>query len=179
MYILAVPLTSVRGILCLSLMALFLHQAEEYRWPGNFRVMLNTVLYKSTWPDRYPLNARSALLVNVGMGWTAYALAAVLCEHALWLGIATMLVSAGNVVGHVLLFNIKGRTLYNPGMATAVVLFAPLVGWFFWEIMTTGRASVWDYVIGIPLGILLNLSIVGIIRWGADRSLAWGFGKFH
>jgi len=175
MWLTDISLTSVQGILCLSLISLFLHQAEEYRFPGYFPGMLNRVLYHSTTPDRYPLNTQSALLVNVAMGWTAYLLAAVYAEHTLWLGIATVLVSLGNVVGHVLLFNIKGKTLYNPGMATAIFLFIPLVVWFFWTITTQHLAHPLDYALGIPLGILLNLSIVIIIRLWADQKTHWIF----
>jgi hypothetical protein len=91
--LLIIPLDRLSLILWLQLIALFIHQAEEYRYPGYFPGMLNTTLYMSTKPDRYPLNTNTALLVNVGVGWLVYVLAAVLGEMALWLAIATMLVS--------------------------------------------------------------------------------------
>lgn len=106
-------------LLWLSLISLLLHQVEEYRWPGYFPGMTNRMLYRSSQPDRYPLNTRTALIVNVVMGWGSYAAAAVAGSRLPWLGIATLLVSAGNVVAHTLLFNWKGRTWYNPGQATA------------------------------------------------------------
>jgi len=52
-----------------SLVSLFLHQFEEYRYPGYFPGMMNTVLFSSKHPDRYPLNTNTALIVNVYVGW--------------------------------------------------------------------------------------------------------------
>ncbi len=44
-------------VLWLSLGSLFLHQVEEWRWPGYFPGMLNAKVFESPHPDRYPLNA--------------------------------------------------------------------------------------------------------------------------
>ena len=65
------------------------------------------------------------------MGWLFYFLAALFGEKVLWLGMATILVSAGNFVAHTFLFNIKGKTFYNPGMLTADLLFLPIAVYFF------------------------------------------------
>src|ERR1700712_1526395 len=88
-------LTDYQIIVWVSLITLFFHQLEEYRIAGTFPGMLNTALYKSTMPDRYPLNTNTAFYVNVVVGWTFYVLAAVLAEKAIWLGIATIMVSLG------------------------------------------------------------------------------------
>ncbi len=40
------------------------------------------------------------MLVNVVVGWVSYLLTAVFAERALWLGIAAILVSFGNLVAH-------------------------------------------------------------------------------
>jgi hypothetical protein len=45
-------------------------------------------------------------------------LAALFWGQAFWLAIATIMVSLGNVLAHTLVFNIKVRTLYNPGLFT-------------------------------------------------------------
>src|ERR1700761_4708491 len=93
-------LSTVAVILWLSLASLFIHQLEEYRFPGYFPSMLNSAMYKSNMPDRYPLNAQTSFVVNVPMGWMFYLLAAVFATRCIWLGIGTMLVSVGNVVAH-------------------------------------------------------------------------------
>src|SRR5436305_2403785 len=98
--------TGLALLLWLSLITLFLHQCEEYRYPGYFPGMINSILFSSRQPDRYPLNAQSSLIVNVLVGWLVYFLAAVFSETLVWLGIATILVSVGNVLAHPFLFNI-------------------------------------------------------------------------
>ncbi len=160
----------------LNLLALFLHQLEEYRYPGTFPGMINRVMFQSLLPDRYPLNPQSALIINVVTGWGAYGAAAILAERAAWLGIATMLVSAGNVLAHTLLFNGKGKTLYNPGMATALLLFTPIAGYFFYFLLTGSAISPMEYAIGVILGILLNyFGILKMIDWMKDRNSAYHF----
>ncbi len=156
---------NVSSLLWLSLVSLFWHQFEEYRYPGYFIRMLNTVMYKSDNPASYPLNPFTSLIVNGVMGWTFYAAAALFYQQALWLGIATILVSMGNVIAHTFLFNIKGKTLYNPGMATAILLFLPLACRFFYIIHQQQLVTSLDYVIGVPLGIALNVMILKLIDW--------------
>jgi hypothetical protein len=138
--------------------------------------MINTTLYMSTKPDRYPLNTNTALLVNVAVGWLVYVLAAVLGEIALWLAIATMLVSAGNLVAHTILFNIKGKTLYNPGMLTALLLFLPIVVYCCSLIIQGQLASALDWLLGLMLGIVLNyIGILKLIDWLKDEHTTYIF----
>jgi len=163
-------------ILWLSLVSLFAHQFEEYRYPGYFPGMINTVLFQSAKPDRYPLNPNSALVVNVGVGWLFYVAAAVFGDHVVWLGMATILVSVGNVVAHAVLFNLKGKTLYNPGMATALVLFLPLAVSFFAAVIQNHAASTGDWLIGVALGLVLNyVGVLKLIDWLKDENTPFVF----
>lgn len=158
-------------LLWVSLISLFLHQLEEYRFPGYFPGMLNSVMFSSAQPDRYPLNAQSAFLVNVVEGWLVYFLAAWFGDKALWLGIGAILVSAGNFVAHTFVFNIRGKTLYNPGMLTADFLFLPIAAYFFYLVIQGGYATTTDWVLGLLLGIALNyVGILKVIDWFKDRN---------
>jgi Protein of unknown function with HXXEE motif len=169
-------LTNYQLLMWLSLISLFFHQLEEYRIVGTFPGMVNRAMYKSDLPDRYPLNTNTSLYVNVFVGWGAYMLAAILAEQAIWLGIATILVSLGNTVGHTTIFNIKGKTIYNAGLATCWLFFAPIVYFFFLTIHTENLATVTDYLIGVPLGIVLNVvGIVKLIDWMADKNTKYIF----
>lgn len=85
-------------LMWLSVISLFFHQLEEYRIVGTFPGMVNRVIYKSDLPDRYPLNPNTSLYINVFIGWSTYIFAAIFNEHAVWLGIATILVSLGNIL---------------------------------------------------------------------------------
>jgi hypothetical protein len=169
-------ISPLHTLMWISLVTLFAHQFEEYRFPGTFPGMLNRVLFNSQSPDRYPLNMQSALVVNVVVGWGSYLLAALFIDQALWLGIGTVLVSLGNTVAHVTLFNIKGKTIYNPGMATSLALFVPVIYVFFDMILASGQASLLDWALGIGLGILLNvIGIIKVIVWMKDENTPYIF----
>lgn len=165
-------------ILWVSLISLFLHQFEEYRYPGYFPGMMNTVMFSSKHPDRYPLNTNTALIVNVFVGWFAFLLAAMFGEKALWLAIATILVSVGNFFAHTFLFNIKGKTFYNPGMFTAILLFAPIAVYFGYYLIQGNLATLLDWVVGILVGICLNyFGVIKLIDWLKDKNTEYIFPK--
>ena len=171
-------LSSYQLIVWLSLVSLFFHQLEEYRIVGSFPGMVNKVLFKSELPDRYPLNSNTALIINVIVGWLFYFLAAVFAEKAIWLGIATILVSAGNTIAHTFMFNIKGKTFYNAGMLSSLLLFAPICFFFFKIIYEDQLITTMDYLIGIPLGIVLNVvGVLKLIEWLADKNSPYIFAK--
>ncbi len=156
---------SVQLILWVSLITLFLHQFEEWRWPGWFAGFLNIGLFRSDDPTRYPLNPTSAMVVNVVVGWSGYVLAALCWSNALWLGVATLTMSIGNCVFHLVFMPLRLRIPYNPGMATSLFLFLPTVIWFFVEASSQGLMTVGDLLIGIPLGMVLNVvGIIGVIE---------------
>jgi len=163
-------------VMWLSLASLFLHQVEEWRWPGYFPGMLNSRVFHSRQPDRYPLNANSGLMVNVVVGWGSYLLAALFWEQAFWLAIATILVSVGNVIAHTIVFNIKGCTLYNPGLFTCWVAFAPVIWFFFALTIDQGLASTTDWIVGVAVGLILNyVGIFKMIAWMADPKSPYVF----
>lgn len=169
-------LTAYNYITWLSLISLFLHQLEEYRIVGTFPGMVNRVMYNSEFPDRYPLNTNTSVYVNVYIGWTFYFLAAIIGEKAIWLGIATILVSLGNTIAHTIVFNIKGKTHYNAGLATSWLFFVPCIYFFFMTIHKENLVTAWDYLTGIPLGIILNVvGILKLIEWFADKDTTYIF----
>ena len=165
-------------LMWLSLVSLFFHQLEEYRIAGTFPGMVNRVMFHSTEPDRFPLNTNTAFMVNVVVGWATYLAAALLGEQAVWLGLATILVSMGNIIAHTLVFNIKGKTLYNAGLATSWLFFAPCVYCFFKITRAEDLITINDWLIGIPLGIALNVvGILKLIEWLADKDTPYIFPK--
>jgi len=169
-------LTNYQLLMWLSLISLFFHQMEEYRIVGTFPGMVNSVLFKSDQPDRYPLNTNTAFVINVLLGWVIYFLAAIAGEKFIWLGIATILVSFGNIVAHTLVFNIKGKTIYNAGMATSLLFFVPCTFFFFKIIYEGNLVTITDYLIGIPLGAALNIfGIIKLIIWLSDRNTKYIF----
>ena len=165
-------------VLWLSLGSLFLHQIEEWRFPGYFPGMLNSAMFNSDLPDRYPLNANSGMIVNVFFGWGGYLLAALFWHQAIWLAFATILMSIGNIVAHTIIFNIKGKTLYNPGLITSWLFFAPIVYLFFDMVITEHLATPLDWVIGLVLGAVINyFCVYKMIVWLADRNTPYVFPR--
>lgn len=165
-------------LMLLNLTALFLHQLEEYRWPGTFPGMLNRVMFNSEQPDRYPLNSNTSLIINVFVGWMVYLLAIIAGSSMVWMGMAAILVSVGNIVAHTFVFNLKGKTLYNAGLISCWLFFAPCVFFFFKIIHQQDLVSAIDYLIGIPLGIAINIfGVLKPIKWLADRNTVYIFEK--
>lgn len=163
-------------LMWLSLISLFFHQFEEYRVAGTFPGMINRVMFHSDLPDRYPLNSNTSLIINVFIGWAIYLLAAIGGERYIWLGMASILISLGNIIAHTFIFNIKGRTLYNAGLATCLLFFVPCVYFFFKIIHNDGLATTSDYLIGIPLGIIINIfGVFKLITWLADKNTKFTF----
>jgi len=92
------------------------------------------------------------------------------------LGIATILVSIGNTIAHTVVFNIKGKTVYNAGMLTSWLLFVPCAYFFFSIIYNTHLVAMTDYLIGIPLDIILNVvGILKLIDWMAGKDTVYVF----
>lgn len=171
-------ISPLRIILLVSFISLLFHQVEEYRFPGYFPGMVNTVMFNSKHPDRFPLNTQSAFIINVCFRWGVYILAIVFAEKALWIAIASLMISLGNVFVHIFLFNIKGKTFYNPGMATALLLFLPIIIYFFLYVQHNNVSQPMDYIIGIPLGIVLNyLGVLKIIDILKNKNTRFIFAK--
>ena len=173
-------LSDFRLLLSISLITLFIHQFEEYQIPGYFPRMVNAIMFRSKQPDRFPLNTNTALVINVGLGWLLYALAIFLLQSAIWLAISTIVISAANVIAHTFLFNIKGKTLYNPGMVTSLVFFLPLIVYFFVFLSKHHLIHPETFILGIVLGLLLNyFGVVKLITILSKKDTAYIFKPFH
>lgn len=106
----------------LPLVALLWHQTEEWVWPGGFLPWMNREAIGSG-EDEFPLTRRLGLVVNVGLGWGVGAGAGLTRDPAL--SSLQLALLAGNVGLHSA-EAIRSRRR-NPGLLTAVGLFAPLV----------------------------------------------------
>ncbi|MBS1493642.1 MAG: HXXEE domain-containing protein [Bacteroidetes bacterium] len=167
---------SLKFILWFNFASLFFHQFEEYRYPGYFPGLINEKLFSSRMPDRFPLNTNSALIVNVCLGWTVYFIAIFIGEKYIWFAIGVTLISVGNFFAHTIMFNIKAKTIYNPGMLTSILLFLPGAGYFFYFISKSNLASPFDYIIGLLLGFIFNyFGIIKIIEWMKDENTKYIF----
>ena len=77
-----------------------------------------------------------------------------------------------------IIFNIKGKTFYNPGLLTSWLLFVPIVYFFFRLVSAEELASPLNWIIGIGLGIALNyFGIYKMILWLADTNTLYVFPR--
>ncbi|MEK4850415.1 HXXEE domain-containing protein [Paenibacillus sp. FSL H7-0756] len=119
----------INSILWLSLVAILLHQFEEYRWPGYFPGIFNKALFKSESPDNYPLNKQSAMIINVVIAYVFYLLP-VFFPSVVWLGMAPVLMGFFQIIFHGVVVNIRAKSMYNPGLVSAIVVHLPVGIWY-------------------------------------------------
>ncbi|OBA04427.1 hypothetical protein A9P44_17850 [Paenibacillus polymyxa] len=139
--------SDLSGILWLSFVAILFHQFEEYRWPGYFAGLFNNVMFKSDTPDHYPLNTQSAMIINVAIAYVFYLLP-VWFPQVVWLGLAPIFMGFFQVVWHGIVVNLKAKTVYNPGLCTALLLHVPIGIWYIHEISKRDIPTRIDWITG-------------------------------
>ena len=118
-------LSRPQTLAALNLAALTVHQYEEYEDPGFFPGQFNGGILHSEEPDRYPLNTNTALIVNVPLAYTFYALPIVLPKHRT-LGLAPVLFGFLQAVGHGTAFPRLAGARYSPGFIASILLHVPI-----------------------------------------------------
>ncbi|HKP20300.1 MAG TPA: HXXEE domain-containing protein [Thermoleophilaceae bacterium] len=105
--------------------ALTVHQYEEYEDPGYFPGQFNAGVLHSDKPDRYPLNTNTALIVNVPLAYTFYALPIVFPRNRV-LGIAPVMFGFLQAAGHGTIFPRLAGDRYSPGFLASALLHVPI-----------------------------------------------------
>ncbi|HEY1429869.1 MAG TPA: HXXEE domain-containing protein [Candidatus Tumulicola sp.] len=138
----------IQIILIFSFMAMLAHQVEEYALPGGFPAISNIlVMREKIAPDRYPLNANQCMICNVLLTYPFF-IAAIAFPNIIWLGLAQVGLGLFQIVGHGIVTPIMMKKLYNPGLATNVLLFYPIGIYYIWYVSSNKLASPTDYVLG-------------------------------
>lgn len=144
-------------MMCLSFMALNVHQFEEYAIPGGFPMVMNMAfMEEKEVPERYPLNKKSAFVCNVCCIYPIYILAIIFSQQ-LWLGLAVVIMGVAQIFVHGIAFNKKLGTIYNPGIASIIFLFVPLCGIYIWYIVTSCEVLWWHWLIALILQPVLGM----------------------
>lgn len=169
----------IRIILWLSFVAILAHQFEEYRWPGYFPGIFNIVIFKSTNPDRYPLNSQSAMVINMLIAYIFY-LVPVFFIDQIWLGLAPVLMGFFQFIWHGFFANIKAKTIYNPGLFAVLFLHIPIGCWYINYILSHDLASTMDWIFGtVYFAIASYILIVKGNMWMKDEKSNFIFAKKH
>ena len=151
-------LTIIQKLLLASLMALPIHQFEEYQLPGGGPIVINRIY----WGEKerylnYPGNWNSIMIVNLSA--YVFYIAALCLPDVIWLGLGTMLFNLFQVLGHCVLMNVNGKTWYNPGMASSVILFLPISIAYIIQIKGIATAGSWGIAVA-ALFVMLILTVI-------------------
>jgi hypothetical protein len=122
----------------LALPLLLAHQTEEWVRPAGFLEFSNERLLGSDEPT-WPLTPRIGFHVNVTIGWGSAVAGALLWRRTPAVAAFVLGIETGNVAMHTAMA-VRERG-YNPGVGTAVLLFAPHVALSVRELRRGGRMT--------------------------------------
>ena len=144
----------LQRILTINFIIVLLHQFEEYSWPGGFPSVANVVMLPQFGRFFKPLNQLSSAAANCTFAYVFYLLP-ILFPNTIWLGLATFIVGAVlQVIGHAIFVNYRIRSLYSPGVATAVFGWLPLGAIYVNYIYEHRLVSAWDWPIAVGYMVL-------------------------
>ncbi len=172
--------STLQRLLLMSFMALLVHQFEEYAWPGGFPAVFNIAFQprEGGKPDRYPLNRRSALFVNVVFAYPFYILA-IIFPSLIWLGLAQVLFGMTQLIVHGILINRKMHSIYNPGLLSVVFFHWPIGIYYIWYISVNGLAQWWMWpVAAVILAAAVFFGVITpVTRWFLDKDSPYAFSE--
>jgi hypothetical protein len=171
---------TLQRLLLMSFMALLVHQFEEYAWPGGFPAVMNIAWLpgKETKPDRYPLNRRAALFVNVLFAYPYYILP-IIFPSLIWMGLGQVMFGMTQFVIHGIVINRKLHSIYNPGLFVVVFLHLPIGIYYIWYVIVNSLVLWWTWPVAI---IWLAAGAVGgvampVTSWFADKNSRYAFSE--
>jgi hypothetical protein len=135
----------------------FLHQFEEYVFPGGFKEFFNTKVLGSPVAAE-PLNARVSVWINVPIVYVAFPISAVLATTvALPFGLWMAYFSIINALSHVVMFAKLG---YNPGFIVSLLLNIPVGIYTIVYLSTHGLVSPMVQVVSAGIGLAVQVALM-------------------
>ena len=165
------PVGIVPKLLLLSSSILALHFFEEFGWPGGFPYMGVKILLGSDEKDstKWNCNNLNCLFGN----WLALVLIYMMplaLPGVRFLTMCAMLFNFAELLMHLVLFNVRLKKFYNPGMVTAVFGLAPISCYYFLTVYDASAFVWYDYVIAVVYFLF--------VFWFCFRSpLYWKIGS--
>ena len=162
----------------LSLIAIQLHQFEEYGFPGGAPYMGNKkicdgnmpkIAYKVLFtekgtPDRYPLNQLSAMTTNCIATYVFYLLP-IIFPDVIWLGVGPIFFGFIQFFMHGVGGAILVRKFYNPGLLAVLLGHIPVGIWYIHYVCTNNLAKSDDFILGWLYAVLFLVLIVGVLTY--------------
>lgn len=178
-------LTFTQHLVALNLLFLFVHQFEEYGWPGGEPMIMNALLQQSDCPERFPLNQFSAMFTNVVSAVVLYGLP-FFFPNVMWLCLAPMLFNVLQLVIHGVVTNIKLKGVYNPGLFAVVCLHMPVTVVFIYQAVSAHLITGVDWLAAMVYTVFAGGFFVGVMTYVvfANRNSRWPFAteemeRFH
>jgi hypothetical protein len=142
----------------LQLPTYMLHQYEEHD-NDRFRQFANRVVFG----NREVLSRGAIFVINVPGVWGVIAAAFFLARFVdIGYGLIAVYLTLVNAVVHVVAAVALKR--YNPGLATAVIVFLPVGAFGWWQIVQSGGGSAGMQVLGLATAIGIHVAIVAYAR---------------
>lgn len=151
--------TSERAIFAGLMIIYMLHQTEEHLWPGGFRQFANARVFHSG-RDDWPVSTGGVALVNIGFVWLPIALAALFPGALRWIGLGWIGLTLVNAITHIIT-SIRFR-IYNPGLATSVLLFLPYTIGALALLNARGALTGTEITLIVFLGVLLHIPVAAL-----------------
>lgn len=156
-----------RWVYWLSGPALLWHQSEEWVWPGGFLPWFNVTVMGAT--EEFPITRRAALVINVGLGWGLALGSSLAGARVPELTTVNLGLINGNIGVHC------GQALrqrrYNPGLATAVTVFAPYLTLAVRRLSTHPSFGSRRTGAGVLAGVAFSALVNAAVHARARRSL--------
>lgn len=114
---------NIQSLTWIHFCTLLIHQFEEYTFPGGFQQFFNRHILNKNGPMKHPLTLPAILLVNIGIGWSAYLMAALHNQKTIVLSLGLVGVTVLNGLLHTFMF-IRLRK-YNPGFVSGFLICLP------------------------------------------------------
>ncbi len=141
-----------------QLVALYLHQWEEFAFPGGFELFYNIEIYQHSKITRFQLTPTGVYIVNMFLGWGAYSFAIILNTAALGMGLA--LVHLANGLSHIILALVKRR--YNAGCVSSLLFLLPSALWVL--VLGSPKTELSEWLL-IFLIVPVAISLIQLSLW--------------
>ena len=149
-------MTAALALVSLQLPIYMIHQYEEHD-DDRFRRFFNQLIGDG----RELLTRPAVFVINIGGVWGVY-LAAILLAATVDIGFGLIAVYGTLVNAVVHCAAAVAKRTYNPGLATAIVLFLPIGGAGLWLVTATGAALGW-HGLGLAVAIGIHAVIIGYV----------------
>ncbi len=116
------------------------------------------------------------MVINVFAAYPFYLLP-VFFPTEIWLGLAPTLFGLLQFVVHGIVVNVKMKSLYNPGLATVVLMHIPIGFYYLYYVHACDLVSAWDWVLAVIYMVAVQYFLMFKLGYGwlADRESRFPF----